>query len=384
MHKLGYLPLEFCSLPEGTRVPLRVPACTVENTHDDFYWVTNYFETIMSATLWLGSTSATNAYRLRKMLNNMSDQSGGDMGFVGWQGHDFSMRGMGGLEAARLSGAGHLLSFTGSDTIPAIHFINRYYSGDNGLLAGSVAATEHAVQSSGGKESELETYSRLLDLYPKGIVSIVSDTWDLFNVITVILPQLKDKIMSRDGKLTIRPDSGDPVKIICGDPNAIPGSNEHKGVIQLLWEIFGGTINKKGFRELDSHISAIYGDAITYDRANEICSRLISANFASTNIVFGVGSFTYQLVSRDTYGFAMKATWAKINGEGINIFKSPKTDDGTKNSATGRLVVTHGPNGFELIEKAPEDMKSLLSPIWRNGQFLRTQSFAEVRATLWS
>jgi nicotinamide phosphoribosyltransferase len=397
LHRLGHVPLEFRALPEGTRCPLRVPMLTVENTHDDFAWLVNYVETLMSNVLWLPCTSATSAHRLRAMLDEAARLTGGDPDFVPWQGHDFSMRGMAGVEAAQLSGAAHLLSFTGTDTLPALPFVDEYYGGQphyiegNGLVGGSVPATEHSVMSAGGEEGERETFERLLSLYPTGIVSVVSDTWDLWSVLTETLPSLKAKIMARDGKLVIRPDSGDPVKILCGDDYAavtgqtVSAGPAIKGVVQLLWDVFGGTRTSTGHRQLDSHVGVIYGDAITYERAREIVERLGAAGFASTNVVFGVGSYTYQHVTRDTFGFAMKATWAMVGGESRDLYKKPATDDGTKHSARGRLAVLKSPESGKLVlcDQLPADSShSLLKPVWRDGCFLRTQTFANVRETL--
>jgi nicotinamide phosphoribosyltransferase len=380
LHDLGYVPLEFRALPEGTRCPLRVPCLTVENTHPDFFWLPNYFETIMSNALWMACTSATTAWRIRRMLDAAAAITGGDPDFVGWQGHDFSMRGLSGLEAAQLSGAAHLLSFTGTDTIPALPFIEKYYHGEhgNGLVGGSVPATEHSVMSAGGDESELDTFGRLLDLYPKGIVSVVSDTWDLWKVIANVLPKLKDRIMARDGKLVIRPDSGNPADILCG-------TDTKKGVVELLGEIFGGTKTSYGFKQLDPHIGVIYGDAINYDRAMEIVSRLQVKGFASTNVVFGIGSYNYQYVTRDTYGFAMKATWAEINGKAVDLYKTPATDDGVKNSARGRLAVLKGRDGALMcVEQAPPEARWLneLKLVWRDGKLYWDDSFDRIRARL--
>ena len=272
LHALGYIPLEFRALPEGTMVPLRVPMLTIENTHPDFAWVVNYFETIMSSVMWLPCTSATTASRLRTIIQRAAKLTGSSEEFCDWQGHDFSFRGMPGIEAAALSGMGHLLFFTGTDTIPALDLIEKYYppTNDNFFIGGSVAATEHSVMCAGGEESELQTFNRLLDLYPEGIFSVVSDTWDLWKVCTELLPALKARIMGRNGKVVIRPDSGDPVDIICGDDNAPVGSSERKGVIELLWDVFGGTTTSTGHKMLDSHIGCIYGDSINYERAVEI------------------------------------------------------------------------------------------------------------------
>ena len=217
------------------------------------------------------------------------------------------------------------------------------------------------------------------ETYPTGIVSIVSDTWDLFRVLTDYLPRLKEEIMAREGKVVIRPDSGDPVDIICG--NLIHGSRspEGKGVIELLWDTFGGTVNSKGYKQLDEHIGAIYGDSITPERAKEILKRLEAKGFASTNIVFGIGSYTYQYVTRDTLGLAMKATYGAVNGEGREIFKDPITDSGIKKSARGLLRVKDG----KLFDQQ-EDINDLgdMQVVFQNGRAMNIQTFEEIRGRL--
>lgn len=400
LHQLGYLPLVFRAVPEGTSVPLRIPMLTVENTHPDFFWLTNYFETLMSNVLWLPTTSATTALHLRKLLGEWAAATGAPQEFVDWQGHDFSFRGMGGVEAACLSGMGHLLAFTGTDSIPAIEFIERYYGigyddpkllGEDYLIGGSVAATEHSVMCAGGEDNELETYARLLKLYPSGILSVVSDTWDLWNILTVTIPSLKAAVLGRTGgKLVIRPDSGDPVKIVCGDPDAEPGTPAYKGVVELLWDIFGGTLTHNRYRILDEHVGVIYGDSINYERANAMCLGLAKKGYASSNIVLGIGSYNYQHVTRDTFGLAMKATWVQINGKGMDIFKTPLTDaTHMKNSAKGRLAVLRPAHGsaqtpldaMVLVNQATPEQEaaSLLREVWRDGKFVVMENFRTVR-----
>ncbi len=385
LHSLGYMPLEFRALPEGTRVPLRVPMLTVENTSPQFFWLVNYFETLMSNVLWLPCTSATTAATVRAVLDKAALDTGSPAEFVQWQGHDFSFRGMPGPEAAALSGAGHLLSFTGTDTLPALDLVEQHYGPlpADYLLGASVAATEHSVMCAGGELSELETFERLLALYPGGIVSVVSDTWDLWNVLTRILPVIKDRVMAREGKLVIRPDSGDPADIVCGDPNAPSGSPASRGVIELLWEVFGGTTTDTGHRLLDQHIGCIYGDSITIDRARNICERLAAKGFASANMVFGIGSYSYQHVTRDTFGFAMKATWCQVGDERRDLFKKPVTGNGMKNSAKGRLAVARdGSGALSLVNQATQQQEddSLLRPVWRDGKFLIRESFDSIRS----
>lgn len=388
LHDLGYMPLEIRALPEGTRVPMRVPMFTIHNTLPEFFWLTNFLETLLSAALWLPCTSATTAAEYRKMLQGYAEQTGSDPAFVDWQGHDFSFRGMGGVEAAMLSGAAHLLSFAGTDSIPAIDFLETYYGADadKELVGGSVPATEHSVMCMGTQDGEIGTFRRLIEeVYPRGIVSIVSDTWDFWQVIDEFLPLLKPSILRRDGKVVIRPDSGDPVHIICGDPDAPVGSPEHKGAVECLWDTFGGSITDKGFKLLDPHIGVIYGDSITLVRCQAICEGLIAKGFSPGNVVFGIGAFTYQYVTRDTFGFAMKATYGEVNGEGRAIFKEPKTDDGTKRSARGLLRVDRDAEGELVLTDNctwEEAQGGLLEPVFRDGQFLKEWTLAEVRARI--
>jgi nicotinamide phosphoribosyltransferase len=412
LHDLGYLPIIVKSITEGKKVPIKVPVLTIYNTHPDFYWLTNYLETLLSNLLWKPMTSATIANQYRKVLTKWMEKTDKENAwFIDWQGHDFSMRGMDSAEATISSGLGHLTSFFGSDSLPTIYGARKYY-GETEFVCGSVPATEHSVMCAGTKEDEVETFRRLLNTYPKGILSVVSDTWDLWKVCTEHVVTLKDEILARDGKLVIRPDSGDPVDILCGSVNpayrtGIAGKNrtnwtpQEKGVIELLWDVFGGTVNEQGYKVLDSHIGAIYGDSITIDRADEICRRLESKGFASTNVVLGIGSFTYQYNTRDTFGFAMKATYVELQepvygdmiDQGLNtkivgreIFKDPITDDGTKKSATGLLSVFENENDgtYELIDHCDwkTEKTGELRTIYLNGEFYNETTLTHIRSLL--
>lgn len=392
LHDVGYLPLILKALPEGSRCPMRVPFLTIKNTLPEFFWLTNWVESIMSNVVWQPITSATIAHAYRRLLDAAAQKTSDMPEFVQWQGHDFSFRGMGSLEASGICGAGHLLSFTGTDTIPAIDILEHYYgaNAEKELIGGSVPATEHSVMCMGGEASELETFRRLItEVYPKGIVSIVSDTWDYWKILTETLVTLKETILTREGKIVIRPDSGDPIKIICGDLDADILSPEYRGTIQVLWDVFGGTVNSKGYKQLDPHIGAIYGDSITYDRAKKITEGLAEKGFASTNIVFGIGSYTYQYVTRDTFGMAMKATSGVIDGKRVTISKNPKTDDGLKKSAKGLLCVdavknTHGIETFTLREDVSleEEKDGMLEVIFHDGWAGRPQTLTEIRERL--
>jgi nicotinamide phosphoribosyltransferase len=385
LHDLGYLPIAVKALPEGSLVPMKVPVLTIYNTHPDFYWITNYLETIISNLLWKPMTSATIAHEYRKVLTKWQEKTDAERGwFIDWQGHDFSMRGMDSVDAVISSGLGHLTSFSGTDSLPAIYGARKHY-GATEFVGGSVNATEHSVMCAGGKEDEVETFRRLLETYPTGILSVVSDTWDLWKVCTEHIVTLKEEILARDGKLVIRPDSGDPVDILCGSESSIVlFTPEGRGVIELLWNVFGGTINEQGYKVLDPHIGAIYGDSITIARADEICARLEAKGFASTNVVLGIGSFTYQYNTRDTFGFAMKATYVEVNDEGREIFKDPITDDGTKKSATGLLHVTKANNEYMLVDKVSwaEEDGGELQVIYYDGEFENQTTLMEIKNRL--
>lgn len=386
LHDLGYLPIDVRALKEGTVVHPNTPIMTIENTHSDFFWLTNYLETIISTQTWQAMTSATLAYDMRKMLDKYALGTVGNTEAVDFQGHDFSMRGMSSLETAQLSSAGHAISFKGSDTVPVVDFLESYYNADveKEIVVASIPATEHSVMCANGDYEtmdEYETYKRMLtEVYPTGVFSIVSDTWDFWGNMTKTLPRLKDIIMERDGKVVIRPDSGDPVKIICGDPDA-DTEYERKGAVEVLWDTFGGTETEKGYKVLDEHVGLIYGDSINYERAHQICEGLKEKGFASINVVLGVGSFSYQFNTRDTHGFAIKATYAKIKNEEKLIYKNPKTDSG-KRSHKGRVAVYKDgswEDNLNLHQWLNKQNLNQLERVFEDGKLYRDQSLSEIR-----
>lgn len=706
LHDLGYLPIKIKAVKEGTVLPVKTPFFTIENTHKDFFWLTNYLETIISTQVWGAITSATTAYKYHQIAKRYAWDTVGNFDHVPFQIHDFSMRGMNGLDAAKISGMAHMLFSKGTDTIPAIHALEAYYGADiaKEIVGTSIVATEHSIMSSltpaDGNRDETEAYRYLLKNNPSGFMSVVSDTYDFWKVIGEVLPALKDEIMARDGRLVVRPDcydektqiltnsgwkffkdlnsddlvaqvlddgsyefvkplkyvnehykgemvkfndnfgkvdllvtpnhrmivqiknvktgevtekviyaedmtksghhyqkmsrsaraksngasltdlerlkiafqadgsystsggkirfsfskerkmsrlemlcdnagvtykkyklsdgsfeysldidaglftkdfswvdtsdldaefciefieelshwdstrrsdtrfkfdttskdisdvvelialsagygdliseyeddrkehfskvyshnilkdnmvggqswsksteeydgniycvqvptgkiivkrnrgtmvcgnSGDPILILCGDPES---DNEYakKGLIECLYDLFGGTESSKGYKVLDSHIGAIYGDSITPERAELILERLKAKGFASSNVVFGVGSYTYQFVTRDTHGQAIKATWAEIDGKEVMLFKDPKTDDGTKRSLRGRVAVIKHPldGSIETIDgltKLQQDstMGDLLETVFEDGELKRFQKLSEIRGLL--
>jgi len=388
LHAHGRLPLDVWAIPEGHSVPLRVPMFVISNSTPDTFWLPNFLETILSNMLWKGCTSATTARRYRNIFLKYAKEAGEtDFSFVDWQGHDFSFRGMSGLADACMSGMGHLLSFSGTDTIPAILAAQAYYDAPL-TVGGSVPATEHSVMCAGGAEDEFGTFLRLLtETYPTGIVSVVSDTWDLWTVLTKYIPALKDVILKRDGKLVIRPDSGDPEDIICGSKTARYLSPEYFGAARLLAQALGvmkGTgncpsINKGGL---------IYGDSITPERAENIMHRMVhEVGLSPYTVVLGIGSYTYEYVTRDTYGFAMKATAVRRGDKVVDIFKKPVTDTGMKNSLVGIPAVyrteestEEKPVYFAVDKQKPEALDNCaFRKVLGDGKLLIRDDFETIR-----
>lgn len=410
LHKLGFLPIEIKALPEGSVCPIRCPMMTIKNTIPEFFWLTNYLETLISCILWMPCTSATKSRLYKKELIRHANLTGYNEG-LDFSCHDFSMRGMGGIEAAIISGMAHMTSFCGTESIPAIAAVEEYYNANSSkeLVAATVPATEHSVMCAGGEYGEIETFKRLInEVYPTGIVSIVSDTWDFWQVIEKFLPTLKKDIMSRDGRVVIRPDSGDPVDIICGlrtnphyntkikdgkyyvcyepfkeDSKYVEISKgQYYGAYWMLGEIFGWQTTKNGYNYPDSHIGLLYGDSITLERQKHIYSRLESVKCAACNLVLGVGSYSFQYASRDSLGFALKATACVVNGEYRPIFKHPKTDDGTKNSLKGLIAVYKSETGKYYAKDEvsfEEEKQGELKTVFKDGKLLVDWTLQEIR-----
>lgn len=430
LHDLGYLPIRVKSLPEGSRVDLRVPLWTAVSTMEEHAWIEQYLETQISSESWLPLTSATTAFEFRRLFEQYAILTGADREFVKFQGHDFSMRGMETM-AATISGAAHLTVFRGTDTITAIDFLETYYPDPaDPFIGGSVPATEHAVSSSNiieiaaalEKHGEWNGWSKqslnprqsdsffgrgdrsadqawvdacpilemaetaylkymLTEGQPEGIFSYVADTYDFFAVVTRISAHLKSEILARNGKVVFRPDSGDPVKIMIGDPDAQFASPEWWGAIRCLYKIFDGPINQEGFHELDSHVGTIYGDSISLVRAEQILKGLFDMGFASTVWVAGIGSYTYQYVTRDTFGTAIKATHAVVAGEDHELFKDPKTDSGLKKSARGFLRVEKENGHYVLYDRQTREQEAQgeLKVVFENSKLINPPTLTEVR-----
>lgn len=391
LHELGYLPLEIRALPEGSVVNMGIPVVEMTNTHPDFAWVVQWVECILQAELWAPCAYATvgKAYHdLAEKYYNSTAEYDADP-FMAMA--DFGMRGMSCMEDSIRASASWLLSFDKTSTIPALPYIDGYYAADctvNGIGRGAVS-TEHSVMGANFAidGDEITFVKRLLtELYPNTSFSMVSDTYDYWNVVNNIIPACKDEIMAHNGKLLIRPDSGDMVDISIR-------------TIEKLWEVFGGTVNSKGYKVLDPHIGIIYGDGCTLNRVAEIYDILKHKGFAANNIVFGVGAFCFHalfdkndkmtVITRDTFGMAMKATYGEFGDKKLFIFKDPKTDEGNlKKSHKGCCAVapvygTHEFRCYDQIDHYVDDRMTALETVFKDGEITRYETFMDIRRRIY-
>ena len=388
LHELGYLPLEIRALPEGSVVNMGVPVVEMTNTHPDFAWVVQWVECILQAELWAPCCYATigNAYfdLAKEYYEKTTDNADPHMAMA-----DFGMRGMSCMNDSIRASAGWLLSFNKTSTIPALPYLDEYYAADcakNGIGRGAVS-TEHSVMGANYviDGDEITFVKRLLTkLYPDTSFSMVADTYDYWNMVENIIPACKDEIMAHNGKLLIRPDSGDMVEISIR-------------TIQKLWEVFGGTVNTKGYKELDPHIGLIYGDGCTLNRVKKIYKALDEMGFAANNIIFGVGAFCFHalfdendkmtVITRDTFGMAMKATYGEFGDKKLFIYKDPKTDtDNLKKSHKGCCQVGMRSDGSfwctDQYDHWVADHCTELKTVFRDSQLVSFQTFNEIRERL--
>lgn len=392
LHDLGCLPLEIRAVPEGVRTNIRVPQIEISNTNPDFVWLVNSIETMLSCTMWHTQVSAEVGYRYRQIVNEFADRTCDDDVVRARLLGDFSMRGQESVESATKSSGAFCLSFLNTATVPAILWLEENYccNCDNEPVAYGALSTEHSVMCSNfAIDGDEATHIRrlLTEVYPHQNFSMVSDSYDYWNLVNNILPQLKEEILEHDGCLSIRGDSGNPVEIVTE-------------TVFRLWDIFGGTVNSKGFKVLNPHVKALYGDSITPQRCRQVYEILEQAGFAINNVVLGVGSFSMQCLetmdndqkayapyTRDTFGIAVKATYAEDeHGMPIMIFKNPKTDIGHfKKSQRGCCRVIKDGDNYTYedgLTWAEAQKDNELRVVFKNGEFIKTYTLDEVRQNL--
>lgn len=390
LHKLGYLPIEIVALPEGTIVPMHVPMFGITNTHKDFAWLPQSLESLISAEMWHPMLAATVGMTYRGIVNHYYDLTCEDNIPRSKALGAFDFRGEECLESAVKAGAGWCLSFLNTATVPTIPYLEKNYFCDctKESVAYGSPSTEHSVMCSNYAVDgdEITLLRRLLtEIYPNTSFSAVLDSYDYWNIIDNILPQLKTEIMNHNGCMLMRGDSGDCVEVVT------------KTVFKL-WEEFGGTINSKGYKVLDPHVKAIYGDSITVQRCEEIYKILMENGFSCSNVALGVGSFSFQCIeedgflkpfTRDTFSSCIKATYCEIDGKPFPIFKNPK-DGGFKKSQKGCCRVYTRCDGSiyyedELTWEQATDYEkrgNMLIPVFKDGELLKEQSLKEIRDRL--
>ena len=385
LHKLGYLPIEIIALPEGTMVPIRVPMFGITNTHDDFAWLPQALESLISAEIWYPQITATVGKTYRDIVNKYYDETVEDSVPRAKALGAFDFRGDMCVDAALKAGAGWCLSFLNTATVPAIPYLENMFNCDctvEPVAFGSVS-TEHFVMCSNyAVDGDEITFLRkmLTELYPNTSFSCVLDSYDYWNVIDNILPQLHDEIMAHNGCMLMRGDSGDCVDVVTR-------------TVFKLWDQFGGTVNSKGYKVLDPHVKAIYGDSITVQRCEEIYEILKNAGFACSNVALGVGSFSMHCIeednmlkpfTRDTFSSCIKACYAEVDGKCYPVFKNPK-EGGFKKSQKGLCFVYEEDGVLKYkdeytSENIPEG--NLLQPVFRDGVMLKDYTLEEIRQRL--
>ena len=393
LHQLGYLPLKINALPEGSLVNMGVPCIEITNTDDDFAWLVQWIECILQSELWKTCNHATIGnlyYRLAKLYydKTVDDNIDPRNAFA-----DFGMRGMSCMNEATRCSAAWLLSSNKTSSIPALPYIDKYYDADcsfNHIGIGAIS-TEHSVMGANyALDGDERTFVKrlLTELYPHASFSMVSDTYDYWNMVENILPSLKEEIMNHDGKLLVRPDSGDQFEVTVE-------------TVQKLWDTFGGTVNSKGYKILDPHIGVILGDGSTLNCVRKIWKELERRGFAANNVIFGIGAFCFTAIfegdrmivnTRDTFGIAAKATWGLFDNKELFIFKDPKTDTSQlKKSHKGLVFVeqdgdefkyTDGLYSEDYIKMLNENHVSALRTVFQDGRMYNRETFSTIRERL--
>lgn len=410
LHRLGYLPIAMFAVPEGTRTYIGVPQSVFVNTHPDFAWLTNTLETAYSCYMWHIQVSAEVGYRYRQIVQEFYDKTCDEDVRLARLLGDFSMRGQHSPESAMKSSGGWLLSFLNTATVPAIMWMEDNYNCDitKDEVGYGAISTEHSVMCSNFAVDgdEITHVKRLLtEIYPNTSFSMVSDSYDYERMVTEILPQCREEIMNHNGTLLVRGDSGDPVEVVTW-------------TVFELWKQFGGTVNSKGYKVLDPHVKAIYGDSITPDRCRAIYTILEREGFSIQNVALGVGSFSFMCLehigtkyeknefytegfndpaeqyiekkvmsyspyTRDTFGIAIKATYGETaDGSPVMIFKNPK-ELSWKKSQKGCCIVA--PDGMSYTDEHTfeeahgEDVENLLELVFVNGEMVVEQTLSEIR-----
>jgi nicotinamide phosphoribosyltransferase len=362
----GKLPVEIRAVPEGTVVPSHNVLISVVNTDPEFPFIVNFLETVLLQMSWYPITVASQSFAIKKLINKWARETGGAENNP-YHLNDFGFRGVSSTESAGIGGSAHLVNFDGTDTIRAIEYARYYYGYEPPMYGNSVPASEHSATIVWGEEHEVDAYRHFMEQYPEGLISIVSDSYDLRKAIEFFGTELKDLVVNRKGKLVVRPDSGYPPTVM----------------VQTLKELekyFGCEKNALGYKELPPYVGIIYGDFIRYGMIDDICEAAANAGYSTNNFVFGMGGALLQQVNRDTFKFAFKTSAVNRDGVWYDVSKHPAQDMGKKSKA-GRLQLIKGEDGKFFTQKynpLHED-KDVLQTVFRNGEIVKTTTFTEIR-----
>ena len=365
----GYLPLRIQAVPEGRVLPTGQVLCQVVNTDPEFFWLTSYVETTLLRAIWYPTIVASLSYYCKQIIKQGLEKSADNLDSLPFKLHDFGARGVSSLESAALGGLAHLVNFSGTDTLSAIVGASRWYGMREDMPAFSIPAAEHSTMTAWGREHEADAYANMLTQFgEKGkVMAVVSDSYDLWNAIDNIWGgKLKEQVEKMGGTLVIRPDSGDPIKVV-------------REALQRLAVKFGTTTNRKRYKVLPDCVRLIQGDGINPTSIANIIEAVTEAGFSTENITFGMGGGLLQQVNRDTLDFAMKTSAAEVGGEWRDVYKDPITSV-AKRSKKGRLALVKNGNGFTTIrEDELEQQQNLLQDVFLDGKILVEQNLTQIR-----
>lgn len=367
----GRLPIKIEALPEGTLAPVSIPQMRIENTDPKCYWLVSYLETRLLRAIWYPSSVASLSYFVMTEIRKRLAITDGDVAGAEFKLHDFGARGATCFEAAGIGGVAHLVSSMGTDTIAGLVYARNFYGAE---MAGfSIPASEHSTMTAAGEAGELDQMRQFLRVNPEGIIACVSDSYDLMRAVKDYWGgALKDDVLSRDGVLVVRPDSGDPLEIV-------------PDVIEALMAKFGYSLTKQGYRILPEKVRVIQGDGVSKDSILQIMDVMMDRGLAIGNTAFGMGGGLLQKVDRDSFGYAMKASAVYYNNKWHDVFKDPITAMGSKTSKKGKQGVMRTDSGAFVARPAaniPEGADAFRC-VFLNGEIKQVQTFEQIRATAW-
>jgi nicotinamide phosphoribosyltransferase len=401
LHRLGYLPIALYTIPEGMSTAIGIPQSCFVNTHPDFAWLTNTLETLYSCYIWHIQIAAEVGKRYRKIVDKYVKKTCDPGVRAARMLGDFSMRGQHCAESAMKASAAWLCSFLNTATVPAIMWLEDNYNCDcikEEVGYGALSFEHSTVTSNYALDGNEETLLKraLTEIYPNSNFSFLTDSYDHDNFMKNVIPACKNEILAHNGTILFRGDSGDPVSVITD-------------MVFTLWNYFGGTVNEKGYKVLDKHVKAIYGDSITPQRCEAIYEILESKGFSIENVVLGVGSFSFMCLeevatikcydgfgdptteqvikfnpyTRDTFGYAIKATYGEDkDGNPVMIYKQPKALAWKKSPKGCIIVAPDGQSytdGHTFEEAHGEGVENLLQLVFKDGKMVKETSLAEIR-----